>query len=184
MRISSKRHCERSEAIQIYKWIAASLMLLSMTVLLFARPAIAQDEAATNEAAQEARTDIQLPKDANSEYASRRALAEKMHKFRPVREQVNSAIDQYAQTQPPQQREAFKTTMRNVLNYKALEKISTDAYADTFTLKELESMVEYYSKPEARSASDKFDDYAGLVYPEIIRMLDKALIRVRTGGDQ
>lgn len=116
-------------------------------------------------------------------YAQRLELAKKMHELRPVSEQVNTAIDQYAQTQPENQREAFKTAMHSVLNTKALEKISVDAYADTFTLPELEAMVEYYSKPEARSASDKFDDYAKIVYPEIVQMLDRAAMRVKTGGE-
>jgi hypothetical protein len=109
-------------------------------------------------------------------------LAEQMHKLRPVRDQVESAIEQYAQTQPPEDRAAFISAMRSVLNPKALERISIDAYAEVYTEEELKAMVEYYSKPEARSASDKYNDYAKIVYPEIVRMLDKAAMRVRTGG--
>lgn len=152
-------------------------LALFLVLGLLAAPAIAQEEPAAEQVSEKAPA-----KQVANDDDRRRALAEQMHKFRPVREQINRAIDQYAQTQAPNQREAFKTAMRNVLNYRALEKISTDAYAETFTLKELEAMVEYYSKPEARSASDKFDNYAGIVFPEITRMLDKALIRVRTGG--
>ncbi|MGB0718972.1 MAG: hypothetical protein ACPGRX_00775 [Bdellovibrionales bacterium] len=166
MTILSIRYCERSEAIQsrrVRYWIAASLTLLAMT--LFFNPAFAQDETV------------------DATYDQRLELAQKMHEFRPVSQQVESAVNQYAQTQAPDQREAFKTAMRSVLNIKALEKISVDAYADTFTLPELQAMVEYYSKPEARSASDKFDDYAGIVYPEIVRMLDRAAMRVKTGGN-
>lgn len=109
-------------------------------------------------------------------------LAEKMHELRPVRDQVENAIEQYAQTQPPEERAAFMSAMRSVLNPKALERISIDAYAEVYTEEELKAMVEYYSKPEARSASDKYNDYAKIVYPEIVRMLDKAAMRVRTGG--
>ena len=114
-------------------------------------------------------------------YDERRQLAAKMHELRPVRDQVEMAIDQYAQSRPASERESFKVAMRNVFNVKALEKISVDAYAETFTVKELRAMVEYYSKPEAISASDKFSDYANIVYPEIVRMLDRAAIRVKTG---
>ena len=141
-----------------------NLFVLTPFVVLFlvcALPAIAQSEDAT--------------------YEQRLELAHKMHELRPVRDQVESAVDRYAQTQPAAQREAFKTTMRNVLNYKALETVSVEAYADTFALDELKAMVEYYSKPEARSASDKFNDYAGIVYPEIVRMLDEAAMRIKTG---
>ncbi len=116
------------------------------------------------------------------DYARKLELSQKMHEFRPVADQVNGAIDRYAETQVPSERETFKTAMRNVFNYKALEKISIDAYVETFSLPELEAMVEYYSKPEARSASEKFDQYAAIVYPEIVKMMDKAAMRVKTGN--
>jgi hypothetical protein len=68
------------------------------------------------------------------------------------------------------------------LNYEALEKISIDAMAETYTVAELEAMNEYYSKPEAKSAQPKYSNYANKVFPEITRMLDEAVMRVRTGG--
>ena len=114
-------------------------------------------------------------------YDERIELATKMHELRPVRAQVDGAIEQYALTRPESERISFKSAMRNVFNIKALEKISIDAYAETFTVEELRAMVEYYSKPEARSASDKINAYAEIVYPEIIRMLDRAAIRLKTG---
>lgn len=84
-------------------------------------------------------------------------------------------------SRPEGERETFKTAMRNVFNVTALEKISTDAYAESFTVEELRAMVEYYSKPEAISATEKFQNYANIVYPEIMRMLDRAAIRIKTG---
>jgi hypothetical protein len=109
------------------------------------------------------------------------ALAEKMHELRPVREQVDSAIDRFAQTQPEKEREIFRTAMKNIINYGALEKISLEAFVETYTTEELAVMVDYYSKPDAQSAEAKFQTYASLVYPEIVRMLDKVAMRVRTG---
>ena len=73
--------------------------------------------------------------------------------------------------------------MRGVLNYQAIEKISIDAMAETYTLPELQAMVDYYSKPEAISAAAKDQAYGQKVYPEIMRMLDAAMMKVRTGGD-
>ncbi len=108
-------------------------------------------------------------------------LATEMHKFRPSKIQVNSAIDQIASAYPSSTREAFKTSMRRVLNYKAIEKISIDAMAETYTQEELEAMVGYYSKPEAQSATEKYSDYAGKVRPELIKMIDKAMMRIKTG---
>ncbi len=104
-----------------------------------------------------------------------------MHKIRPTQDQVYTAIDQIANQQPEAEREAFRNAMRQILNYKAIEKFSIDAMVDTYTVEELEAMVEFHAKPEAQSALAKEQDYADKVYPEIIRMLDQALMRVRTG---
>lgn len=109
-------------------------------------------------------------------------LAHEMQDLRPVRAQVEAAIDQYILRISPAQRESYRVALRDILNYKALEKISVDAYAEVFTAEELEIMVDYYSKPEAQSASDKAGQYAAIVYPEIVRMLDKAMMKAKTGG--
>lgn len=115
----------------------------------------------------------------NLEY--RTELAEKLLETRPAKVQVESAINRYVARVPKEKQAELRETLRSALNYKALEKISVDAYVETYTTPELEAMVEYYSKPEARSASRKSGNYAKIVYPEIIRMLDKALMKVRTG---
>jgi hypothetical protein len=117
-----------------------------------------------------------------ADYERRHELAEKMQELRPAREQVDSAVDQYVMQMPADQRESYRTALRSMLNYKALEKISVDAYAEVYTAQELQTMVEYFSKPEAQSASDKIDKYANIVYPEIVRMLDKAMMRAKTGS--
>lgn len=113
--------------------------------------------------------------------ARRHELAREMHKLRPTRDQVYAAIDQVAQSQPESERESFRTAMRNILNYAAIEKVSVEAMAEIYSETELTAMVEYYSKPEAVSAALKDPLYAEKVYPEIIRMLDQAMMRVRTG---
>lgn len=109
-------------------------------------------------------------------------LAKQWHQYISVRDQVDAAIEQAAQGQPEKDREAFKSAMRSALNYQALEKISVDALVDTYTEAELQAMVDYNSKPEAQSARKKEPEYAKKVYPEIVRMLDKAMMQARTGG--
>ncbi|MCF8495845.1 MAG: hypothetical protein K9G62_04165 [Alphaproteobacteria bacterium] len=136
------------------------LSILCLALLFSAAPVLAQDDAAQDR---------------------RLELAARMLEIRPAREQVESAIEHYVARAPANQRDALRSSLRNALNYKALEKISLDAYAETYTVEELEAMVEYYGKPEARSASQKSGDYAKKVYPEIIRMLDKAMMKTRTG---
>ena len=122
-----------------------------------------------------------MAQESDDTYEQRAELAKKMHELLPTRDQVYTAIDQFAQAQPEQQREALRAAMRNAFNVKALEKISINAYTETYTLEELQAMVEYYSKPVARSAAAKTEDYSAIVYPEIIRMLDRAAMKARTG---
>ncbi len=109
------------------------------------------------------------------------ALAQEMHKIRPTREQVDSAVLKASLSLPKYKRKGFIDSMSMMLNYNAIERISVDAMISTYTLLELESMVEYYSKPEARSASKKVISWAKIVQPEIITMIDKALMRIKTG---
>ena len=108
-------------------------------------------------------------------------LAKKMHQIRPTREQVDSAVQRTALNFPPQERASFIAAMESMLNYNAIERVSVDAMVETYSLKELESMVEYFSKPEARSASKKIPTWARKVQPEIVHMIDRAIMRLRTG---
>ncbi|MGH1375834.1 MAG: hypothetical protein ACRBCK_05735 [Alphaproteobacteria bacterium] len=108
-------------------------------------------------------------------------LARIMHKVRPTRDQVDGAIKRASLALPATERQAFVGAMQSMLNYNAIERISMDAMVQTYTFKELKSMVDYFSKPEAKSASDKTGHWARAVQPEIARMIDRAMMRVRTG---
>lgn len=109
-------------------------------------------------------------------------LATEIQELRPAKERIESAIERYTARIEPAKREVYRSALRNVFNYKALEKISIDAYADIYTEDELKAMLEYYRKPESKTAAEKTGQYADRVYPEIIRMLDRAMMRVKTGG--
>ncbi len=108
-------------------------------------------------------------------------LAKAMHKIRPTREQVNSAVRRASLNLPQQERVSFVMAMGSMLNYNAIERISVDAMVETYSYKELEAMVEYFSKPEAKSASKKVPSWAMKVHPEIVRMIDRAMMRLKTG---
>lgn len=109
-------------------------------------------------------------------------LAKQLQEVLPVKEQINSAIERYTAQMTQQQREVYARALASAFNYKALEKISVDAYAEVYDEAELEAMLEYHSKPEAASIAAKTNNYAEIVYPEIIRMLDRAMMRIKTGG--
>lgn len=117
-----------------------------------------------------------------STLAKRLELAQKMHEIRPTRDQVDNAIRRASESVPAKDKEAFIAAMSTILNYKAIERISIDAMAEVYTVAELEAMIEYYSKPEAKSATSKVRDWAAIVQPEINRIIDKAMMRVRTGA--
>lgn len=135
---------------------------------------VAQEQAAPQDQA--------APQEDKGSLDRRLELAEKMQSLNPARDQVNAAIDRYLERLAPADRDAYRAALQNVLNYQALERIAVDAYAEIFTEAELAAMVEYHSKPEAISARAKQDQWGKKVYPEIIRLMDQAMMRVRTGG--
>lgn len=122
------------------------------------------------------------------DFDQRMALATEMLKINPAQDQLANAVDIYIKNYmfayPQREQEIFRTAMLEVLNPQALEKISIDAYAETFTREELEAMVEYYSRPEAKSARLKEAQLNAKIAPEMTRMLDQALMRVRTAIKQ
>ncbi|MBN8521125.1 MAG: DUF2059 domain-containing protein [Alphaproteobacteria bacterium] len=109
------------------------------------------------------------------------ALAEKMHDIWPVRPKVEEALDVAAQSFPEEERAAFKAGMRKAIKYDQLEEESIAAMAKIFTVPELQKMVDFYGSPEGRAVSAKTGDYAEMLQPVMTKMLDQALIQVRTG---
>lgn len=119
-----------------------------------------------------------------ADLARRVELAEKMVKIRPVRGQVERAVDayinHYMQGRAESERALFRVAMLRAINAAALEKVTVDAYAETFTEAELAAMTEYYGSPEARSAAAKEAELKKKIEPELVRMLDQALMKART----
>lgn len=113
--------------------------------------------------------------------AKKVALAKKMHQIRSTRDQVDAAVRSAASRLQQHERQTFIVAMQSRLNYNAIERISIDAMVETYTLKELDAMVEYFSKPEAVSASSKVQSWAKQVQPHIISMIDRALMSLKTG---
>ena len=119
---------------------------------------------------------------ADSTLDRRIELARKIHDLQPVKAQVDSAIRAYVAVFPPSQHEKIEASLSSILNHEAIETVSLDAYVDTFTVEELEVMYNYYALPQYESISEKSEAYNSVVYSEIVRLLDRAMMRVRTGG--
>lgn len=109
-------------------------------------------------------------------------LSRKMHEIQPARTQVMRAIDQVSQQLPPADRDAFRNAMMGAIDDKKLEDTSIRAMAEIFTVAELERMLSYFSSPEARSISEKMSVYNGRMQPEIMKMIDAAMMAARTGA--
>jgi uncharacterized protein len=152
---------------------------LLLATCLCAAPAQAQDKpAAAPAVVGEAMADPTKAAD----WPKRLELARKMSIVQPASQQVEQAADQLAQNISPPDRPAFKAKIIASIDDKKLEQVSIDAMARTFTVAELERMIEYFSAPEARSIAEKMQIYQQLVTPEIYRMMDAAEMAARTGA--
>lgn len=109
-------------------------------------------------------------------------LAKVMHEIKPARQQIDVAIEMVSKRLPVDQREDFVGRMQKIFDYDKLEELSIKAMAEVFTEKELQKMVDYYGSKEAISADKKMPVYQSVMQPEITKMLDEALLEVRTGG--
>jgi hypothetical protein len=121
-----------------------------------------------------------VPGDADR--ARRIELAQAMNNIRPAKIQVQEAVNQIAQNLPPLDRDRFMRMVDKAFDYGKLEKLSVETMADLFTAAELQKMVDYFSSPEGEAISRKLPQYQAKLQPEIIKMLDKAMMEQRTGA--
>lgn len=108
-------------------------------------------------------------------------LSKEIHVIKPIKPRIDDSINRIASQLKAGDQRTFAATVKRIINYQTIETASINAMAEIYTLAELEAMVEYYSKPEAKSAAEKQEAYQDKVGPEITKMLDKALMEMRTG---
>ena len=113
--------------------------------------------------------------------ARKMQLSRDIHRVRPIRPQIDRAIERLSQAAAPADRAPLQAAMKRIMNYGAMQYFSTKAMAETFTVDELEVMLAYYTKPEAASAADKMQIYQDKIAPEIVKMMDAAVMELRTG---
>lgn len=109
-------------------------------------------------------------------------LARAMHEIRPMSVQIEAAVQALSLRYPEDKRERFVAKMLETFDQKTLTEISIRAMAETFTVAELEKMIDFYGSPEGRAASEKMPVYQAIVEPEIVKKLDAALMEIRTGA--
>ncbi len=126
---------------------------------------------------------LAVPAHAQEEAVSQKQLelAGKMHEIWPIRTRVESAIDAVSQNFPPEKQAEMKAKMRKNIQFDQLEEESTKAMASIFTEEELQAMIDFYGSDTGRAISAKTSDYELALRPVIIKMMDKAMLDLRTG---
>lgn len=118
---------------------------------------------------------------ANADLDKRMELSRKMHEIRPMTVQIEDAVKQLSLRYPEDKREIFITTMLQTFDRESLTAISVKAMAETFTVAELEKMIDFHGSAEGKAITEKMPIYQSLVEPELLKKIDKALMEVRTG---
>lgn len=149
------------------------LPLLALSFLV-TMPVLAQEEGVPESA------ERSLPaQEAVSE--SNLALAKKMHEIWPIRTRIESAIEAVAENFPPEKQAEVKAKMRKSIQYDQVEEESIRAMASTFTEDELKAMIDFYGSDVGRSISAKTQDYELALRPVMVKMMDKAMLDLKTG---
>jgi len=157
-----------------------NLFICLVALFLFSVPVFAQENA--DDALSETKGEevVETPQEEN--YQTRLDLSKKMHEIWPTRPKIESAIDAVGEQIPQAERTKFKAAMRRTVKFQALEEKSIETMAEIFTVKELESMIEFYGSKEGRSVAFKTGDYEAELQPLLIKMIDKALLDTRLGA--
>lgn len=152
-----------------------SFLIILLTTMISV-PAMAQEKAADQPEQGASSIPVQAePSAANLE------LAKQMHKIWPVRTRVEAAIDVLAKQFPADKQLQVKSSVRKSIQFDQIEEESIRAMANTFTEEELKAMIAFYGSDVGRSVSAKTSDYEQAMRPIIVKMLDKAMLDLKTG---
>ena len=99
----------------------------------------------------------------------------------PLTDEVKDSINAIVNTYPEGSRETVRQTIFKSFDFVALNEKSIALMSEIFTEDELRALVEFHSKPEARSIAEKMPIYQKLLAPEIVKSLDASMMALRTG---
>jgi hypothetical protein len=94
---------------------------------------------------------------------------------------METVIDKVSENFDEEKRNEIKASMRKAMDYKLLEEESIKAMAEIFTVEELKAMIAFYGSEEGRSISVKTGEYEMALRPVMTKMMDKAMLDLRTG---
>lgn len=147
-------------------------LLLILPLLALSFPVHAADEATSAPAASVA---------LSADEQVRLDLAGKMHEIWPIRTRVESALESISKNFPEEKQTEAKAALRKAINFDLLEEESIKAMAQTFTAEELKAMIEFYGSDNGKAISAKTQDYEEALRPVMTKMIDGAMLDLRTG---
>lgn len=113
--------------------------------------------------------------------SARVELARELHEIRPLDDHITAAIRDISQRYPEAQRGVFVERMERAFDSERLTALSVDVMAETFTDAELQAMISYFGSPEGQSISEKMPVYQALLEPQLVRLIDQAMMDLRAG---
>lgn len=117
-----------------------------------------------------------LAQDAEStDLANRIQLAKQYSQVVPIQEEVRMAIENLVVQVPKDDRVLFKSILERTIKADELQKTSEMALADIFTVKELESLIAFYSTPEGKAVREKMPEYQTQLKPVLEKMIMESL---------
>jgi hypothetical protein len=108
-------------------------------------------------------------------------LAGQMHEIWPIRSRVESAMNVISANFPEEKQTEVKAAMRKAIKFEQLEEESIKAMAEVFTTDELKAMIAFYGSDTGKAISAKTQDYEMILRPIMTRMIDAAMLDLRTG---
>ena len=111
----------------------------------------------------------------------RLTLSGKMHEIWPIRTRVEAALNSIAESVPEERQTEVKAAMRKAIKFDQLEEESIKAMAETFTVEELQAMIDFYGSDTGKAISAKTQDYELALRPIMTKMIDAAMLDLRTG---
>lgn len=149
--------------------------LLILPLVLFSMPAMAAEPLTPIEAVKAAAEAL------SAEEKERLNLAIKMHEIWPIRTRMEAALESVAANFPEDKQTEIKAAMRKSIKFDQLEEESIKAMADVFTSEELKAMIDFYGSDTGRAISAKTGDYEMAMRPVMTRMIDAAMLDLKTG---
>ena len=109
-------------------------------------------------------------------------LARSVAALMPLEEQVDAFAKVVAQTLPAEKQALFISIMKKNVDVPTLRTAAAQALVKTYTVDELNTMKEMYSKPGSKEVIAKMDNFSEAMKPAVEAMVIKGVNEARKAG--